>query len=83
MPGKLNNRIIIGKILITKTSSTIDDDSRSNVTTHRLQQHMLRSSSIYSMNGVVAIVNSTFPQGLNIQLFICLSEVVAKLKFKS
>ena len=50
MPGKLNNRIMIGKMIIKKNLSTIDDDSRSNVTPHRLQQHMLLPSSIHSMN---------------------------------
>ena len=43
---------MIGKILITKTSSTIDDDSRSNVTPHALQQYMSLSFSIHSMNNL-------------------------------
>ena len=34
-------------------------------------------------NRVVAIVKFNLPPGLNIQLFICPSEVVAKLKFTS
>ena len=56
IPGKLNIRIIIGKIFITKTSSTMDDDSRSSVTSHTLQQHMSRSSSTHSMNNLYTTV---------------------------